>query len=112
MAEPKYLNPPSTPTSDTRWVIPEIRDTRSLYCKEGIKSAFCKVGNSEEWEVIPMGDDYVISDTCLDCIIPMYEVVFESMQVSLPFTKFEVELLNIHRVAPSQIYPSGWALIK
>ncbi|MCI44441.1 hypothetical protein A2U01_0065680, partial [Trifolium medium] len=100
MAESKHLNPPSTPTSDTRWVIPEIRNTRSLYCKEGIKSAFTRVGNPEEWEAVPMTDDYTISDTRIDCIVPMYEVVFESMQVSLPFTKFEVELLNILRVAP------------
>ncbi|MCI11898.1 hypothetical protein A2U01_0033000, partial [Trifolium medium] len=42
----------------------------------------------------------------------MYEVIFESMQVTLPFTKFKLELLNILRVAPSQIHPSGWALIK
>ncbi|MCH79915.1 hypothetical protein A2U01_0000676, partial [Trifolium medium] len=76
------LNPPSTPISD------------------------------EVSEAVLPGADHAVSDRPLTCVVPMDEVVIESLRVSLPFTKFEVSVLNFLMVAPSQIHPSGWAFFK
>ncbi|MCI18248.1 hypothetical protein A2U01_0039401, partial [Trifolium medium] len=85
---------------------------RSLYISIGIDKSYRVVGDSDEWEAVLPGEDYAVSDRPLYCVVPMHEVVIESIQVSLPFTKFEVFVLNFLMVAPSQIHPFGWALIK
>jgi hypothetical protein len=64
------------------------------------------------WEVLPFGEDYFVCDFQHNCILPMYGVVFKSMQVLLPFTTMELAVLRCLRIAPSQIHLSSWALMK
>ncbi|GAU51849.1 hypothetical protein TSUD_99710 [Trifolium subterraneum] len=88
MADPSTprppLKPPSTPMS---------------------MRAFRRVGDPDEWEGILHGADYSISDMSLLCVVPIHEVVFESMQISLPFTHFEVEVLNFLWLHPLKSIP-------
>jgi len=42
----------------------------------------------------------------------LYQVVFKSVGVRLPFSKFERELLTEINAAPAQLYPNSWAFVK
>ncbi|RDX62136.1 hypothetical protein CR513_59557, partial [Mucuna pruriens] len=42
----------------------------------------------------------------------MYEPVFRLLGVTLPFYHFEAKVLWVLRLAPSQLHPSGWAVIQ
>jgi len=41
-----------------------------------------------------------------------YQVVFKSVGVHLPFSRFERELLTEINAAPAQLYPNTWAFVK
>ena len=41
-----------------------------------------------------------------------YQVVFKSIGMRLPFSRFERELLTEINIAPAQLHPNGWAFIK
>jgi len=41
-----------------------------------------------------------------------YQVVFKSVGVRLPFSRFERELLTEINAAPTQLYPNSWAFVK
>ena len=41
-----------------------------------------------------------------------YQVVFKSVGVRLPFSRFERELLTELNAAPAQLYPNNWAFVK
>ena len=41
-----------------------------------------------------------------------YQVVFKSVGVCLPFSRFERELLTEINAAPAQLYPNSWAFVK
>ena len=41
-----------------------------------------------------------------------YQVVFKSVGVRLPFSRFERELLTEINAAPAQLYPNSWAFVK
>ena len=41
-----------------------------------------------------------------------YQVVFKTVNVRLPFSKFEKEVLTETNAAPAQLYPNSWAFVK
>ena len=41
-----------------------------------------------------------------------YQVVFKTIGVRLPFSRFEKELLMEINAAPAQLYPNSWAFVK
>jgi len=41
-----------------------------------------------------------------------YQVVFKTIGVRLPFSRFERELLTEINAAPAQLYPNSWAFVK
>jgi len=41
-----------------------------------------------------------------------YQVVFKTIGVRLPFSRFEKELLTEINAAPAQLYPNSWAFVK
>jgi len=41
-----------------------------------------------------------------------YQVVFKTIGVCLPFSRFEKELLTEINAAPAQLYPNSWAFVK
>lgn len=44
--------------------------------------------------------------------VPLYECIFTSFRVHLPFSSFEMEVMNHLRVSPSQIPPRAWTFMK
>jgi hypothetical protein len=42
----------------------------------------------------------------------MYSKVMENLNLSFPFTDFEIEMLNALNVAPTQLHPNGWAFVR
>ncbi|KAL4392791.1 hypothetical protein AHAS_Ahas03G0380400 [Arachis hypogaea] len=42
----------------------------------------------------------------------MYECLFTRLGVSLSFSDFELEILRICRVFPSQVHPNSWSFMK
>ncbi|KEH25779.1 hypothetical protein MTR_6g034305 [Medicago truncatula] len=45
-------------------------------------------------------------------IFHMYGAVLEEFGVRIPFTLFEMDVLNLLNVAPTQIHPNSWAFIR
>ncbi|KEH15510.1 hypothetical protein MTR_0909s0020 [Medicago truncatula] len=45
-------------------------------------------------------------------IFHMYVVVLEEFGVKIPFTLFEMDVLHLLNVAPTQIHPNSWAFIR
>ena len=41
-----------------------------------------------------------------------YQVVFKSIGVRMPFSRFERELLTEINAAPAQLYPNSWSFVK
>ena len=42
----------------------------------------------------------------------VYQVVFKSISVRLPFSRFERELLTEINAAPAHLYSNSWAFVK
>ncbi|MED6159893.1 hypothetical protein PIB30_046483 [Stylosanthes scabra] len=47
-----------------------------------------------------------------DSCIFVYEPIFTKVGVRVPFSEFEIEVLNGCEVAPSQIHPNSWGFIR
>ncbi|RHN40827.1 hypothetical protein MtrunA17_Chr8g0359141 [Medicago truncatula] len=45
-------------------------------------------------------------------IFHMYDAVLEEFWVKIPFTLFEMDVLRLLNVAPTQIHPNSWAFIR
>lgn len=45
-------------------------------------------------------------------IFHMYAAVLEEFRVKIPFTLFEMDVLRLLNVAPTQIHPNSWAFIR
>jgi hypothetical protein len=42
----------------------------------------------------------------------MYTKVMENLNLSLPFIDFELAIMNVLNVAPTQLHPNGWAFVR
>jgi hypothetical protein len=42
----------------------------------------------------------------------MYSKVMENLNLSRPFTDFELAMLNALNVSPTQLHPNGWAFVR
>jgi hypothetical protein len=71
-------------------------------------------GREEDVITEPVGDLELV--TTVNTQIPhyfyMYSKVMENLNLSLPFTDFEIEMLNALNVAPTQLHPNGWAFVR
>jgi hypothetical protein len=68
---------------------------------DGLEGAFVKVGIPDNWEVCLARDSVRICIRFYICTLPIFEIVFASMNVNLPFTEIEVAVLNHLKIAPS-----------
>jgi hypothetical protein len=62
----------------------------------------------------PVGDQESVAtvNTQLPHYFYMYSKVMENLNLSFPFTDFEIEMLNALNVAPTQLHPNGWAFVR
>jgi hypothetical protein len=71
---------------------------------ESLKGAHIKVGNDESSKDLEVVLVYPSSRICSPLAIggiPMYEIFFTMMRVTLPFSDFEVNVLNHLKIGPS-----------
>ena len=77
--------------------------------------AFAK-GHDDDIVVLPCTlGELVCGDERANDGVPFfyfYQVVFKTVGVRLPFSRFEKEVLTEINVAPAQLYPNSWAFIK
>jgi hypothetical protein len=59
------------------------------------------------WELVCMSVEEKTRPFCY-----FYETLFRTLGVCLPLTSFEMDLLNVVQVAPTQLHPNGWAFIR
>lgn len=87
--------------------------TGSIFTKDGnLDGEFFNVGEPSLWGLtIPSAENWICNGYG-KCTIPWYEYLFSSLWVNLPFTAFEVDVLNYLMVAPSQLHPTSWAYVK
>jgi hypothetical protein len=71
-------------------------------------------GREEDVVIDPVGDGELVTgvNTQTPNCFYMYASVVENLNLWLPFTEFELGLLNALNVAPTHIHPNGWAFVK
>lgn len=66
---------------------------------------FAEVDLSSDWGIMIISEDGRVCDKYGVCIIPFYEFDFSITGLHLPFTTFEIEVLNHLVVAPLELHP-------
>jgi hypothetical protein len=71
-------------------------------------------GREEDVVTDPVGDQELVTmvNTQTPHYFYMYSKVMENLKLSLPFTDFELAMLNALNVAPTQLHPNGWAFVR
>jgi hypothetical protein len=71
-------------------------------------------GREEDVITEPVGDQELVTTVSTQGphYIYMFSKVMEHLHLTLPFTNFEVEMLNALNVAPTQLHPNGWAFVR
>jgi hypothetical protein len=73
-------------------------------------------GSGREGDVVisPVGSTELVTrvNTQAPHYFYMYASVVENLNLWLPFTDFELALLNALNVAPTQLHPNSWAFVK
>lgn len=95
-------------TSSFPWEDSVYSSTVSAFTKEGsLDKAFLEVGEPFFWgSTIPVEDDIVCIEYGGDTI-PLYECIFTTLGVHMPFTAFEVDVFNHLMMAHSQLHSSN-----
>lgn len=79
---------------------------------EVITNVEIMVGNSSYFLVLPFGPTERICCSFEGCSVPLYEFIFTRLRVRLPFSDFEVAVINRLRVAPLQLHPGAQAYME
>jgi hypothetical protein len=71
-------------------------------------------GRDEDAVTNPVGDQELVTEVNTQTLhyFYMYTKVMENLNLSLPFTDFELVLLNALNVGPTQLHPNGWAFVR
>ena len=97
--------------SGQEWAAPEPRDTCSLFTAQP-QWAFVEIGDPNDWRIhIPAENERICSDCGADKF-GVYEYVFKEMGLRLPFSDFQMSVLNHLDLAPSQLHPNSFAFIR
>jgi hypothetical protein len=71
-------------------------------------------GREEDVIIDPVGDQELVTtvSTQEPHYFYMFSKVMENLSLTLPFTDFEIEVLNALNVAPTQLHPNDWAFVR
>lgn len=105
------------------WVDEDVWQYTSDYTTpesiERLKGKIKVVGSEEDKShlaLLPCLPDDRVSSWYYDPKQPnwvfMYEHVFSVVGLTLPFSSFQIEVLRILNVAPSQLHPNGWGFVR
>lgn len=85
----------------------------SIFSKEGsLNIAYFEVGELSLWGLTILGEDDIVCSEYDNLTISLYEYLFKTLGVHLPFTIFEEGVFNYLMVASSQIDPTTSTYIK
>lgn len=92
---------------------PEIVGTSSiLNIVEVVTHTNIIVGNSPNWEILLVGMDERVYNSFEGCSVPMYDCFFTGLGLHIPFSDFEVAVINHLKVPPpQQLHPRAWAFM-
>lgn len=93
-----------------KWVDAKVKGTSSaLSIKASLNDANIMVGDPLEWLVLLVQWGKMLCSSFDDCMVPFYEFLFAIVFIQLPFSEFEVAILNIWRFPlPSFIRGRGY----
>lgn len=78
------------------WVASEIVGTHSiLNTTEVVTQANVTIDDSLDWVIPPVGLDKRVCSFLEDYLFPLYECLFKRLRICLPFSYFEVYVMNI-----------------
>jgi hypothetical protein len=94
------------------WIGGEILGATSQFAVDGAGVVpRCPIGRNEDWEILlPKVADRVCSHFPRDCF-PMYEATFKEVGFRLPFSSFQISVLEWLEVCPSQLRLDCFAYI-
>jgi hypothetical protein len=71
-------------------------------------------GREEDVITDPVGDQELVTTVSTQGphYFYMFSKVMENLNLTLPFTDFEIKVLNALNVAPTQLHPNGWTFVR
>lgn len=81
-----------------------------LNTTEGVTQANIIISDTSDWVIMPVCLDGKVCSSFDGCSVPMYEYLFTSLGMLLPFSDYEVAMMNHLKLAPSKLHPGAWAL--
>jgi hypothetical protein len=92
------------------WISGEILGAASPFAVDGDGVVpRCPIGRKEDWEILlPKNADRICSRFPRDRF-PMYEAIFKEVGFRLPFSSFQISVLEWLEVCPSQLRPDCFA---
>lgn len=66
-----------------------------------MREANIEICPASDWLVLPLGSRKNICNSFRDCSIHLYEFLFPRINLRLPLSDFEVEVLRFLKVSPS-----------
>jgi hypothetical protein len=92
------------------WISGEILGAVSQFAVDGAGVVpRCPIGRKEDWEILlPKIADRICSRFLRDRF-PMYEATFKEVGFRLPFSSFQINVLEWLEVCPSQLRPDCFA---
>ncbi|CAL5184260.1 unnamed protein product [Lathyrus oleraceus] len=99
------------------WVCPQVLKHHSIFTSdEDILRLQQKIQLTDELACLPCFEEERVcwqhTDKNEPHFIYMYEFLFEKLLISLPFSKFQCDVLATLNVAPSQLHPNTWGFIR
>lgn len=90
------------------WMAIEVIRTHStLKTIVVITNVDIMVDNPSDWLVLLVNPAERMCNSFEGCLVPLYEFILTMLGVRLPFFDFEVVVMNLLRVTPSQLYPKA-----
>ena len=104
---------------DTETFYDDVQSYNSMYSDQAkvelfrSKNAVSSTGREEDVDMLPCPPGKIVCvlrPKGVKEIFHMYGAVLEEFGVKIPFTLFEMDVLRLLNVAPTQIRPNSWAL--
>jgi len=99
----------------------DVQSYSSMYCDQErmnffrSKNAASSTGRQEDIDLMPCPPGEIVCvlrPKGVKEIFHMYDAVLEEFGVKIPFTLFQMDVLRLLNVAPTQIRPNSWAFIR
>lgn len=70
------------------------------------------IWSTTPWFVFPVSPEVRIQNSFEGCSFPLHECLFTKLEICLPFSDFEVVMMEHFGVAPPQLHLGAWDFMK